>query len=322
MVLNVLSVDSGGVRGVVPTILLSNVEKEFNVNLHDYFDAFAGTSVGSLLAAYLACGGRATTMRNLMSRASFLADIFDRTLLNKMFGWIPGSSFVLPQYSGRGRMEIINKHLPPLTFSQLDRALLIPTYNITRLSTFFANNIEPLPVDISVREAVAASSAAPGYFPAVQMHFADCPGTIPDYYLVEGMSWSRSGDFFVDGGVGTPSPSLTAYNMLRRQYPDEKIRVFSIGTGYQQRPIDPYINTIFGWMTRGLQNSVISAPVQNCNSNMSMMDAELLRVDIPLTANMSGRGDDHSRDEMVSLIKIANQAYTRQHDDIAAFFKG
>ncbi len=46
---NLLSIDGGGIRGVMAAKILYLIEKEFNVNIYDYFDIFTGTSVGSMI---------------------------------------------------------------------------------------------------------------------------------------------------------------------------------------------------------------------------------------------------------------------------------
>ena len=70
MTFKILSLDGGGIRGVVSATLLQAVEKAIAAHypgqkLHDYFDMIAGTSTGSILAAGIACGRTATELVNL-----------------------------------------------------------------------------------------------------------------------------------------------------------------------------------------------------------------------------------------------------------------
>lgn len=50
----ILSLDGGGIRGVIAAVILAEVEKQLNIPLNQYFDLIAGTSTGSILAAAIA----------------------------------------------------------------------------------------------------------------------------------------------------------------------------------------------------------------------------------------------------------------------------
>ncbi|KAF7845024.1 patatin-like protein 2 [Senna tora] len=59
-VITILSIDGGGVRGIIPAILLMHLEAELqkckkdeNVRIADFFDVIAGTSTGGLITAML-----------------------------------------------------------------------------------------------------------------------------------------------------------------------------------------------------------------------------------------------------------------------------
>ena len=52
----ILSIDGGGIRGILPAIWLAQLEKETNKPAREHFDFLAGTSTGAVLAAALATG--------------------------------------------------------------------------------------------------------------------------------------------------------------------------------------------------------------------------------------------------------------------------
>src|SRR5438045_2323917 len=61
--IRILSLDGGGIRGIIPGVILSCLEKKLqeadnsNLRIGDYFDFIAGTSTGGILAcAYLMPG--------------------------------------------------------------------------------------------------------------------------------------------------------------------------------------------------------------------------------------------------------------------------
>ena len=57
--ITILSLDGGGIRGIIPCIILKYIEEQLqqkdnpNLKLGDYFDLIAGSSTGGILAAIL-----------------------------------------------------------------------------------------------------------------------------------------------------------------------------------------------------------------------------------------------------------------------------
>ena len=49
----ILSIDGGGIRGVIPAVLLAEMEKRTERPVSELFDLIAGTSTGGILAAGL-----------------------------------------------------------------------------------------------------------------------------------------------------------------------------------------------------------------------------------------------------------------------------
>ena len=53
----ILSIDGGGIRGIIPAIVLKEIEKETSRDTAEIFDFIAGTSTGGLLALGLSKDG-------------------------------------------------------------------------------------------------------------------------------------------------------------------------------------------------------------------------------------------------------------------------
>ena len=95
-----------------------------------------------------------------------------------------------------------------------DTPCAIVTYNLnTRFPEIFSERDHP---EVSVADVAAATSAAPTYFPAVQI----------------GDSW------YVDGAVSTNNPALIAFTEAKKLFPEDEIKIFSIGTGFNNNFID------------------------------------------------------------------------------------
>ncbi len=52
----ILSIDGGGIRGLIPAIFLEAIEKSTNKNIWEYFDLICGTSTGGIIALAIAAG--------------------------------------------------------------------------------------------------------------------------------------------------------------------------------------------------------------------------------------------------------------------------
>ena len=131
MTFKILSLDGGGIRGVLSARILKEVETTIRnttrQELHDYFDLITGTSTGSILAAGIACKMNAQQMidiyleegeniflksvRKHRKRRFFgllLGDNPITKIINKPFGW----SLFYPHEKGeKGLAKILQKKL-------------------------------------------------------------------------------------------------------------------------------------------------------------------------------------------------------------------
>jgi len=53
----VLSTDGGGIRGIIPAMVIAHIEKQLGKPAHELFDLMVGTSTGGILALELAHPG-------------------------------------------------------------------------------------------------------------------------------------------------------------------------------------------------------------------------------------------------------------------------
>jgi patatin-like phospholipase/acyl hydrolase len=66
----ILSIDGGGIRGIIPASTLVGLEQQLNKPVRDCFDYIAGTSTGALIAAALAAGVPATRVLDIYTQRS------------------------------------------------------------------------------------------------------------------------------------------------------------------------------------------------------------------------------------------------------------
>ena len=200
----VLSLDGGGVRGLATSVFLYELERKIGQPLSSKFDLVVGTSTGGIIALVISV---------LEIEGPRLLEIYSEKNLKKIFTR-SFSSLFRTKYNGQKKLEVMYDYFGSLKLSSTDTPCSIVTYNLnTRFPEIFSERDHP---EISVADVAAATSAAPTYFPAVQI----------------GDSW------YVDGAVSTNNPALIAFTEAKKLFPGDEIKIFSIGTGFNNNFID------------------------------------------------------------------------------------
>jgi hypothetical protein len=213
----IISIDGGGVRGVVPTIVLQRLEADPRLaGWLDRTNLFAGTSTGGLIALALAGGlGLAEVRRLYEERAArvFADSWFDDV---RDLGKILGADYSV----GNLRRELVDV-FGDTRLDQLERRVLVTAFDLDNekptMRTWKPKIFHNYPGPDSDGTELAAkvgvyTSAAPTYF--------------------------ASEDGFVDGGVFANNPSMCALALTQdERIPTEErcelheIRMLSLGTG-------------------------------------------------------------------------------------------
>ena len=216
--IRILSIDGGGVRGLIPALILSKLEKITGRPISSLFDLIAGTSTGGILALGLTMpdddGRPAHTAEqmaaiyeqesNKIFAPSFLHRF--RPLTEQKYG-SEGIERVLDQYFGSARLK------DSLT------SVLVPSFEIERYFPFFFKSdnarIDPA-YDFAIKDVARATSAAPTYFEPHRISAS----TRGDYYAL------------IDGGVFANNPAACALVEAMKRHPQaEEFLVVSLGTG-------------------------------------------------------------------------------------------
>jgi predicted acylesterase/phospholipase RssA len=194
----ILSLDGGGIRGVITAVWLEELEERLGGPIREHFDLVAGTSTGAILACALSKGMSATEV--LESYRSFGREVFPtkagRLWNRTMRTFTQGPS--APKYDDRGLERALKRQFGEMKFGQLLLPTIVTSYDVlTRqavvMKTMGAAAETPGRFDeLPVWEVVKASSSAPTYFPA---HVMQIKGArVP----------------LVDGGVVANNPTACA----------------------------------------------------------------------------------------------------------------
>lgn len=221
---DILSIDGGGIRGIIPATVLAELERRTGRRIAELFDLIAGTSTGGILAVALTVPGAGDALR---WRAEELIDlyveegpeIFARTLGRRIAS---GLGLLDERYDDAALEAALDRYVGDARLSELRTDVLLTAYDTQARRPFlFASHVvaEGEPAwDHRARDAARATSAAPTYF--------------------EPLVLSARGERFclVDGGVFANNPALCAYAEARRIAPERPVRIVSLGTGALNRP--------------------------------------------------------------------------------------
>lgn len=235
--LRVLSIDGGGIRGIIPALVLADLERRTGRPVADTFDLVAGTSTGGILALGLTVPGddgqpryRAADIVRL-----YLDDgptIFSRSLWRRVTGL---ENLVEEKYPSAPIERVLQDRFGDARLSHALAPVLLPAYEIERRDAFFFKShraVDDPDRDYPMWQAARATSAAPTYFEPARI---DVGGSVPYWSLV-------------DGGVFANNPAMCAY--VESQDPrffdaDQEVALLSLGTGELTRRI-PHEDAV-GW---------------------------------------------------------------------------
>jgi len=109
---NILSIDGGGIRGVIPAALLTHIEAKTGKRIAEMFDMIVGTSTGGILAAGLAVEGAKGKPKYT---AQELLDLYvdqGRTIFTRSFwkGVTSSAGLLDEQYDEKPLERILKKY--------------------------------------------------------------------------------------------------------------------------------------------------------------------------------------------------------------------
>ena len=239
----ILSIDGGGIRGIIPLGCLIELEKREGKPLHEIFDMVAGTSTGAVIAAGIALG---------ISARGLLA--LYRNLGESAFKALPFWKIALNLGNHRYSNEFIEKTLTEIgaerEINSLPMDILITGKNtVTSRTDFFVRDGEgnaSLWGRLPLKDAVLASTAVPTYFPA---HSATLGGKTH--------TW-------VDGGVGIAGnpcyqAAVEAMHYSAGIYQPGNTKMLSFGTGRSPHQIEAHRASFLQWAEWSLREMLEDA---------------------------------------------------------------
>lgn len=294
-----LALSGGGFRGLFTVRLLERIEQHFGKRTIDCFDLVTGTSVGALIAAAVAQGIPASSIREAFEKQG--AQIFKRGLFTSVRRIVRAPykpdaiSETLKGLFGE-QSGLLEKPLSDLSLRLLITAVDAKAHR-TRVLGGKGLGDGALP-GISLRDAVLASAAAPTYFPARRL---------------------TTGTVLVDGGLVANAPELIALAYGRKHLATPLADLYLIGIG-TAAPDPACVKTgnpakgIFGWLLsrRGLVQLTLNSQEDLAVRQVGLLAGDrYLRVDADPSPDQArylalDKADDMAK---LALIDLADKAF-------------
>lgn len=228
----ILCIDGGGIRGIIPSKFLSNLEnyiskhKGEETRLNEYFDLICGTSTGGIIAIGLGLGMTAKDINKLYEENATKIFGSPKTgFLRRM------KQFFLPKHTRKNLNSILKNSFSMYSDDSDTRLghsktrLCIPAFNASTGNTvvFKTSHHKDYTRDyqIPAYQVALATSAAPTYFTPYEINYQQKRST-------EKVNFMN----MVDGGIFANNPSLIGLSeALALGYSFNQIKILSIGTG-------------------------------------------------------------------------------------------
>ncbi len=226
----ILAIDGGGVRGIIPAMMIRELEKLTGKSMAEQFDLIAGTSTGGFLTLLLTKPGQ--DGKALYSGQDIVdlyvnhsKDIFHRSGLRAFLslnGWLRPK---YPESSVLSTFEAYLNKNQPHKLSEVLTDVLITGYEIEQREAFYFQRCtarENDDWDFYLVDVARSTTAAPTIFPAVEIHNVNGNRTLK----------------LIDGGLVANNPAALALAEAIRQGGEyARYLVVTLGTGSYEAPL-------------------------------------------------------------------------------------
>ncbi|XP_019149982.1 PREDICTED: patatin-like protein 2 [Ipomoea nil] len=211
-VVTILSIDGGGIRGIIPGTIVAYLEDQLqaldgpDARVADYFDVIAGTSTGGLMTTMLAAPDK--NKRPLYAGkdiVTFYKEHGPMIFPANTSEW--QNLLVGPKYDGKYLHQVLQDQLGDTRISQTLTHVVIPTFDIKTFepTVFTTCDVKDSPVkNAKLSDICIATSAAPTYFPGHYFDTANSNGGKVEFNLI-------------DGGVVANNPTLVAISSVTQR---------------------------------------------------------------------------------------------------------
>jgi hypothetical protein len=304
----VLSIDGGGVRGLIPALILAEIERQSGRPIYQQFDLIVGTSTGSILALGLTRPSNADAQQPLFA-AGDLVKLY-REQGPQMFP----TSFALlrslrrifrPKFSPNVAEALYEKYFEDVRFHEALTNVAVPAYDIEESRRIWFRSYALSHGELLMRDLVRGATAAPTFFP-------------PARFAVDTRVSPSGRVALVDGALFANNPALDAFLMAQKllnNQEDKSLLLLSIGTGHSVRSHsfeDAWGWGVLGWMDPLLEIA-FSDPAIDDQAKQELAWNRYFRLQVDL--GQSPVELDDSSPEATQKLEKSSELFLMEHQE-------
>lgn len=324
-VVKILSIDGGGIRGLIPLYFLKKLEEKIGKPIAQTFDVIAGTSTGGIIAMGLSVPD---DPRSENPSPKYSPDDLMKlytTNGDQIFGyqyknWFSFSGLWRPRYSSDGINQVAETLFGDQKLSEAVTNIVVPSFEPVRYKPLIFNSHsakQSNSKNFYMRDVAVATSSAPTYFE---------PKRLQNF---KGETYTA-----IDGGLIMNNPTMDALATAREIYPEaQDFIILSLGTGrhiqrFQYESIQKaggikWIKPLMSIMMDGVA-SVVDYEMNQFFPEYSSPDGKrrksYFRIQ-PTILECDACMDDTSEKHTRSLLLAAESAWDENKSDLNALIK-
>jgi patatin-like phospholipase/acyl hydrolase len=303
-----LSIDGGGIRGIIPARILQEIEQRTGQPIYKLFDFITGNSTGGLLALAL------TTPSNngVRYKAKDILGMYQK----RGKGIFPysiwrniktGNGLWGAKYDRSNLDALLEELFDNEVLSNALTPVLVLSYSIKNSDAHLWNSDiakTDIKRDFYLKDVASATSAAPTYFEPKKL---------------QNVKRTKS-CYEADGGIFANNPAIIAITDVRTRHPNinkKNLNLISIGTGKValREPSELSNAGIFGWVMQAKLIDVMMATNCELSEWQSSVLSNSIRIQIELEQEL-GAMDNVSKENINKLLTVAENYININTDKI------
>lgn len=299
IIYNILSLDGGGIRGLILLKQLIKLEEELGKPLYLAFDLISGTSTGGIIGVLLSLGFSANDLMTFYT-------IHGEKIFNKK--WYRLGLF-RPKYDDSYFNNIIKEYVGDKTLKDVYTDILIVGYDVTNKDKIIFKSKKAKVDDsynYSLFDVIRSTSSAPTFFKPHQIN--------------------KSDNYIVDGGLVINNPSMVSWvEVINYDIKYDKVNIISFSTGTKEEPANKKV--IKGGQLFWAAPTVDILLAEQSQMTHYFMNALFARESgkytrcISVIDKSSGKIDDVSKKNVQNMILDGEKSITNNLDIIRDFCK-
>lgn len=202
---NVLSIDGGGIRGLIALMQVVEIERMVGGDLLRHFHLISGTSTGGIIATLLAKGMKASELIELYHEHG--PKIFEKKWYRK--------GIFRAKYDDTYFNNLLDHYCGDTRMCMLKCDVIIPAYNISNMRVDLFKKTNSF-FDLRIKDAIRATASAQTYF----------------------KPWKIGDEMYIDGGMAVNNPAEYCFAEAKDKCPvGTRVNIISIGTGIVEKPL-------------------------------------------------------------------------------------